>query len=216
MKCKPLIIYFIILFFGVTSIKAQEVSVELPKENIIIRGITTPLNIIVENLSCEDVHVKSKETEIIKHNNCKYNLITQTASDNLILSIYKVANKDTLLITDKGFRVIDLPNPVASIAGRNSGLITENRFKEITKHARLQCYSEHVHADFRVTNYTMIIVRNEEIIGISKNIGNKATDKTKTLIDLVKSGDTVYILDVFSKIMDKTFESDMIKFEITN
>jgi len=211
---KKLLILLSILF--INTIVAQEVSVELSRENIIIREIYNPLIITVENTSCEDIIVKSDDAEISKNDDgsCKFKLITKTKNRQLFLSIYKTKHKDTLLIDKKGFRVLDLPNPIPTINGLKGGQVSEKIFKTNFSLGKLGSYSEYICMNFSITECTMIIFRNDKFIGQSKNIGHRITNQTKDIMQLAKSGDDVYFFNIKCEILDTIRELDAMKFKI--
>lgn len=213
---KKLLILLSFLFLNISV--AQEVSLEVGLQNIIIKGIYNPIKVAIENTKCEDIILKSEDAEIetSTYKGCTYNIVTQTSNPEIIISIYKINSSDTLFITKKNLRVIEIPDPIPTFAGKKGGAISESRFKEVGKIASVRCYSEYIHADFLVSQYTMIVTRGEQVIGMSKNNGNKASDMTKQLIDLTKSGDTVYILDILSKVQDEVRALEKIKFDIVD
>ena len=206
----------ILSFLFLNICVAQEVSLEVRLQNIIIKGILNPIKVAIENTKCEDVILKSEDAEIetSTYTGCTYNIYSKTSKPELVISIFKANSTDTLFVTKAILRVIDLPNPIPTIALQKGGSISENRFKEMAKTARVECHSEYIHADLQVSQYTMIVTRGEQVIGMSKNIGNRASEKTKELIDLIESGDMVYYIDILSKIQDEIRNLDVIKFEI--
>lgn len=211
---KTLLILLSVLFLKNSF--AQEVSVEFPRENIIFRGIYNPIHITIENTSCENVFVKSVDAELTKHEGCNYNLVTKTINPELTLNIYKLKNNDIIFVDKKVFRVKNIPNPTPTIAGLEEGEISIEGFKKYFSVARFNSYSEYVCMNYKITEYTMMIVRDYQSVGISKNLGNRASEDTKQLIQLAKSGDQVYIVDLKCEVIDEIRELDEIKFDIVD
>lgn len=194
---------------------AQEVAIELSQQNLIIRGIQNPLIIALENTKCKNIVLKSELTKITKGNNCSFNLVTSNPSRELTINIFKKKSRDTMFVTKKVFRVKDFPDPIPMIAGFKEGEISEETFKKYFSIGKFYSYSEVVCADFKITEYTMMVVRDNQSIGISENIGDRASEDTKQLINLVKVGDKVYIVDLMCDVLNEIRELDEVKFEIT-
>jgi len=205
-------VLFLLVFVNVSF--AQEVSLELSRENIILRGIPVPIKATIENTKCKDVIIKSKDAEITKYDDCKFRLTTISKSRELLLSFYKKTGKDTVFVDKKIFRIKDIPRPIPTVAGRGEGEISEETFKSVFSIGRFDCFSEYIHMDFKITEFTIMIVRNNQSIGISRNIGNRASEETKKIIQLVKAGDKVYIVGLKSDYLNEVRELDEIKFDI--
>ncbi|WP_456439833.1 GldM family protein [Psychroserpens sp.] len=211
---RKLLILLSFLFLNICI--AQEVSLELSRENIIMRGITVPIKVTIENIDCKDVIIKSEEAEISKGDGCKFNLVTRTENREIVLNFYKIKRKDTVFVEKKTFRVRDLPKPTPTIAGLEEGEVSIESFKKYFSIARFDSYSEYICMNFKITEYTMMIVRDNQSVGISKNLGNRASEDTKQLIQLAKTGDKVYIVDLKCKVHDEIRELDEIKFDIVD
>jgi len=207
---------FLLSLFFLNTIVAQEVFVELSRENNIYRGITIPITIAIENTGCEHVYVRSSNAKLSKRNGCDYNLLTNSLHKTLTLSIYKLKNTDTLFIKKKHFRILDLPNPIPTINGQNGGQISEKLFKSNFSLGKFGSYSEYICMNFPIIECTMIVLRNDQYIGVVKNIGHRVTDQTKKTIKLVNSGDIVYFLNIKCKMQDEIRELNYMKFEITD
>lgn len=210
---RKLFILLSVLFLNISF--AQEVSFEVSEQNIIMRGIINPVRVVIENTNCSSVFLKSENANITK-NGCNFNIDTNSLEKELVVNVFEIKKNDTLFIDKAILRIIDIPNPIPTIAGQKGGSISENQFKKIGKTAKVECHSEHVHAGYLVSQYTMIVTRKEQVIGMSKNIGNRASENTKQLIESTKIGDTVYILDILCKVQNNIRELDEIKFEIIN
>ena len=203
------------LLFAVNMSFTQEVALELSRENVIIRGITNPINLAVENTKCENVVITCEDAKITKYDNCNYSILTNTPSRELQINIFKKKDRDTIFVSKKLLRVKELPNPIPTITGLNGGQISEESFKTIFSLGRFESFSEYIHMDFKITEYTMMVVRDNQSIGISENIGDRASEETKQLINLVKAGDKVYIVDLVCDVLNEIRELDEVKFEIT-
>nr|WP_321228024.1 GldM family protein [uncultured Psychroserpens sp.] len=203
------------LLFAVNMSFTQEVALELSRENVIIRGITNPINLAVENTKCENVVITCEDAKITKYDNCNYSILTNTPSRELQINIFKKKTNDTIFVDKKLLRVRKLPDPIPTISGLNEGEVSEETFKIHFSQGRINSYSEYVCISFDVIEYTIIIVRDNNSIGISKNIGDRASEETKQLINLVKAGDKVYIVDLVCDVLNEIRELDEVKFEIT-
>ncbi|WP_298902863.1 GldM family protein [uncultured Psychroserpens sp.] len=205
-------IWFLILCVQLSF--AQEVVLELSLQNIVIRGITNPIRASIENTNCNDVIITSKAAKIERYKDCSFSLVTLSENRELVVNFYKKTGKDSVFVDKRVYRVIDFPDPIPNIAGFREGDISEETFKSYFGIARLNAYSEYVCMDFKMTEYTMMVIRDTTAVGISKNIGNRASEETKKLIALVKPGDQVYITNLKCKVLNEERELDEMKFYI--
>ncbi|WP_298759772.1 GldM family protein [uncultured Psychroserpens sp.] len=207
---------FLFLLLVVQITFAQEVSLEISTQNIVIKGIINPIIANIENTKCTDVVIKSDDAKLIQSeiNPCSYNLVTNTNHKELTISFFKKKQKDTVFVDKKIYRVIDFPNPIPTLAGLQEGSISEEKFKTHFSIGKFGAYSEYACIDFDISSYTMMVVRETTSVGISKNIGNRASEKTKQLIALVKPGDQVYISNLECKVLDQVRLLDEIRFDI--
>ncbi|MCD2259417.1 GldM family protein [Psychroserpens luteolus] len=205
---------FLFLLLVVQITFAQEVSLEMSLQNIVIRGISNPIKATIENTKCADVVIKSDAAKIEYYRDCNFNLIPSTERRELVINFYKIKQKDTVFVTKKIYRVIDFPDPIPTLAGIEEGSISEEKFKKHFSIGKFDSYSEYACINFGITSYTMMVVRGTTSVGISKNIGNRASEETKKLIALVKSGDQVYITNLECKVLDQVRLLDDIRFDI--
>ncbi|WP_298894969.1 GldM family protein [uncultured Psychroserpens sp.] len=207
---------FLFLLLVVQITFAQEVSLEMSLQNIVVKGIYNPVEVIIEDTKCTDVIIKSDDAKLIQSeiNPCSYNLITNTDHRELTISFFKKKQKDTVFVTKRTYRVIDFPDPIPTLAGIEEGEVSEEKFKKYFSIGKFGAYSEYACIDFNITSYTMMVVRDTTSIGISKNVGNRASEETKKLIALVKSGDQVYITNLECKVLDQVRRLDEIRFDI--
>lgn len=190
---------------------AQEVAIELTKENVLIHGITNPLNVVIKNVDCNSIYLTSKDA-ILDNNGCKSSIIPNSEKKELTLSIYKISKNDTVFIKNKVFRV-KLMKPLPALAGFSDGEIKIENLKHLSFKS-LRAYSEYVCTEFQITSCKILFLRNDKPIGISDNYDNKFSIKTKELIKKTEIGDKIYFLDIKCKVLDNIVELDPMKFQI--
>ena len=204
--------WFLILVAQTTF--AQEVVLEISLQNIVMRGITNPIRASIENTDCNDVIITSNSAKIERFENCNFNLVPLSEERELVLNFLKKTGKDTMFVAKRTYRVIDFPNPIPEIAGIEEGVINENKFKKHFSIGKFSAFSEFACINFTISEYTMMVIRDTSAIGISKNLGNRASEDTKKLITLVQPGDQVYITNLKCKVLGDVRTLDDIRFDI--
>lgn len=190
----------------------QEVSIELSRENIIYRGVMNPMKATIEGVDCKSVYLKSIDA-VIDKNGCDFSIIINSEIKEVTIEVYKLQKQDTLFIENKKFRVKDIPF-YFTVAGVSGGNIKLEMFKQIVSLGSFLTYNSYACVDFPISEFKMIILRDNDILGLSQNIGSKSSIETKALIEKIQVGDNVYFIDIKSEILDKVFELETVKFVI--
>ena len=210
--------YLYILFLVQSIGFAQEVAIEMTTKNTLFKGVQNPILVTVENTDCKDIIISSENAKIIQsdHNACANTIVPDTISKVLTINVYKKESKDTILVDKKVYRLLDVPDPILDVSGLTEGEVPKKTFKNRMIHGRMSSYLDPniACAVFKITEFTLMVIRDQNVIGISKNIGNRATDETKQLVELIKSGDKVYIVDIKCQMLSEIRELDEIKFDI--
>lgn len=205
---------FLILLCSI-NLFSQEISLEKTTGNILYRGAHNSVKAIIEAIDCDSVYLKSIDAEIIKYDGCHFNIISHSEKKEITINFYQIKNKDTLFINKQISRLKNIPAPTFSVMGKTEGKIGLKTFKGF-KLASFRAFLDDRFAcmTYKISEFKMIVIRDNTSIGIVENIGNKATLTAKELIDKVKSGDTVYFLDIKCKVLNKMMELDSVKFEV--
>ncbi len=206
---------FILFFLCLNILLAQEISLENRRDNIMYRGVHNPVSALIENVDCDSIFLKVPDAKILSKRGCFFNIVPISDRKEIDINFYKITNKDTVFIKKRVLRVRDVPNPTFVVAGRNEGKMKVSYFKTLsiasfnaTSDSSFFCMS------YYVEEFKMIVLRNNTSVGVSKNIGRRASLETKELIQKVKPGDIVYILDIKCEFLNNIVELDPAKFEI--
>lgn len=194
---------FIIVVIAFTSIASysQNVAIELEGMNILYIGVDNPINIAVENHSCEDIVVKTNAGKLTKTSDeCRY--IYRTDSCDLrteTISVGVKSNGNIKWIDSTLYRVKNIPNPEIRIAtNRNSH---NNYSAEITRGGLIATMGDFdFYFHFEVQRYSVEVLRNDSIIFKEYNV--KGNGLSKEFISLYKNshkGDYVRFFDCLIK-----------------
>jgi hypothetical protein len=205
---------FLILLCSI-NLFSQEISLEKTRGNILYRGVHNSVKAIIETTDCDSVYLKSTDAEIIKINNCYFNIVSHSEKKEITINFYQIKNKDTLFVNKQISRLKNIPPPTFMVMGKTEGTIGQKSFRNLKK-ASFSAFLDDRFAcmTYKISEFKMIVIRNNKSIGIVENIGHKATLSTKELITKVKAGDTVCFLDMKCKVLNKIVELDPVKFEV--
>ena len=172
----------------------QNIAIENSRAMNIIYPWSNPLTIVVENVPCSNLFVKT-DNGSIQGNNCNYTISPETVG-RATLSIYQINGTDTLLLGEKKFRVKRFPLSKPYLGVRNSGLISLPFLKaQLGVMVRIENFD--INASVRVKNYRISIIRKDDLIKQFNNEGPKFTTEVREYFKSLKSGDKIFIDKVF-------------------
>jgi hypothetical protein len=175
--------------------KGQTVAVSNIKENRLYLGIDNPLEVVVENLKCNSILIKTDNGKI-EGESCKYR-IAPAKIGRANISVYKLKGKDTTLIVTKEFRVKNIPKPTAKIAGKSFGTIKKNLLAaQYGIKAELDDFDFDIH--FNVSSYSVIVVSNQDSIFVRKIEGARFTKEMSEEFLKLQQNDKVYFVDIIA------------------
>lgn len=203
---------FIIFIAFSNALLAQNVAIELSRENILINHIDNPIIVTVENLDCNQIYIYSKDAQI-QQTNCKANIRPNGDKKTVSIEVFKINETDTILLDKKNFRTRSI-KPKANFFGHGNGDLKLGVFKNNLNNAKLSAFSEYICVKFEIYNSKMLVIRENKIVGLAQNSNETFSETTKALIQKIKTGDEVYFLDLKCKIMDTFMDLESLKFKI--
>ncbi|MFZ4400282.1 MAG: hypothetical protein ACOYO1_09625 [Bacteroidales bacterium] len=112
----------VLIFITTFTVNAQHFVVSNSKENTLYLGIENPMQAMVEKMKCGTFILSTDNGKIIDKQNCRY-IARRDSIGVAILEIRKVKGRDTTIIGKAFFNVKEIPKPIATIAGKRSGII---------------------------------------------------------------------------------------------
>ena len=144
-----------ILFFSASL--SQKIAISPLKTNLLYENIDNPIQIAVENESCDSLIIETNNGEI-SGDSCEYS-IRPNKTGEAVIYIKKKVNNDTILLGKRNFRVKRIPLPIPIIQGKSSGIVNKEFFNwqyEIsTKYEYI-----FLHINIKVEKYSVMIFRN--------------------------------------------------------
>jgi gliding motility-associated protein GldM len=161
------------------------------KMNILYRGIENPIEVAVPGVPSEKVSVIVTNGTLNKTAS-GYSVSPGEQAESVIKVL--VAGKE---ISEKKFRIKNIPQPVALFAGKNEGEIDrEVALKTDSLEAELKNFLWDL--TFEIKGFTFLCSKdNSDLEEVS--VGNKLTDKMKSLISEIKPGKMIVFKDIKAK-----------------
>lgn len=186
----PVVVAIALLFSSKTA--AQDIdkdAVVAPvKMNILYRGMANPIEISVPGVTSDKVTASISNGTIKKVTN---GWEVSPGDQSEIVVTVLVNNKK---VSEKIFRVKDVPNPIAIFAGKNEGNITKDiALKTETLDVELKDFAWDL--KFAIKSFTLFC-SNEKGEYEETAKGNKITDKMKSLISDCKVGQNIVFKDI--------------------
>ncbi|MCF8298901.1 MAG: hypothetical protein K9J13_15235, partial [Saprospiraceae bacterium] len=169
------------------------------KMNVFYIGFENPINVVVENHSCEDIVAKARHG-IITPKNGHYVYLCDSCMYREEQIIIGIKDKKAVKWIDTSYyRLKRIPDPVIYIAGKYSGKINKNQLINAGA-LRAPLMNFDIDLNFLILNYSVQISRNDSVvyreIGIS---GSKFTKGLVAEIRKTKTNDMIIFYDVVVK-----------------
>lgn len=189
-------IFLLWLFFqiGISKSYTQMVAIENLKQNIAYPNLDHPMNIIVEEIPCDEVFVSTNNGDIKSEGNCEY-VFNPSEVGVASIFIHKIEKGDTVLIEERKYRIKRWPRTNARIGRINSGKMELAEFK-IQRGVIAPVENFDIDANYKVISYRLHIIRGNDLVGEAFNKGGKFEDKTKNLILLAERGDRIIVDEI--------------------
>jgi hypothetical protein len=190
----------VLTFFVFTRAYQQVVTVSNDKMNLLYKGISNPLTIVVEDYPCNKTIAKS-DCGILKllYDSCHYEFYADSSCSYLTtIQVGIIDSGKTKWIGSKPFRVKPIYDPTATYAGTTGGhiekqkLLSGDKIIPVMKDWDAEIY-------FIVNNYSLSITRNDSLVTNETNlIGDKVSSNTKVYSELEKtvSNDIVLLYNI--------------------
>lgn len=195
----PLLI--LLVSFGFQRVFGQEFAIEHYKLNYAYIATGNPLNVVVENESCENIIVKTDNGTVVKRDSsvCYFEFSPETIG-HAKLSVYVVKNADTTKIGERIYSIKGWPEHKPYFGRLSSD-------GEMSRAEFLANYGVRVPIQMRgaacgrgaVTSYKVTVVRKCESIYNLENAGGRLEEDNYEILRNVEVGDTVLISDVKAK-----------------
>jgi hypothetical protein len=177
--------------------KKKVMAVSPTKMNVLYLGADNPVSIAVSDVSPEKLNVTVSNGTII---NAKADQSQPNYDGQYIIRPKQVGMEILTIFNGKEkigimeFRVKNVPDPVAKVAGLKGGTINKT---ELIQQKIVQADMEGFDFDlqFTVTEFTLSYANNGYVNNyVSKS--NKITDEQKALFEKLNSGDNIYFQDI--------------------
>ncbi len=185
-----------IILFASFQLKTDNLAVVVYPErnNILILGLENPVQALIEKNSKESVVLTAKNSIITKNEDDRFS-IRPMEIGILTVNVCKVVRKDTIVIGTSEFRVRSLPDPEPFIGGRMGGRIDKKVLL-----AQSGVMARLTDSDFnfpiQIEEYSMIAIKDGNIIGSSRNEGPRFNKKTTSLVEQLQPKDKIIIYNI--------------------
>lgn len=212
MKNKFLLTSLFLLFYSLSF--TQIVAIDNLKNNVVYISILNPLNIVVEGIPCEDIFVSTNNGKIENEKGCHYNFMP-TEIGTALLSVHQKIGKDTILLSERRYRVKPWPMSKPMLGRTHRGKMKLGELKAqygVLAHVINLDISAKVH----IKSYNVKLIRNDEVFNEAINLGARFQEETKILIDEIQVSDVLLIEDILVQLpgFKEPVELDYIKIEV--
>lgn len=211
---KILIIGTVLMGFVPLVAQSQRMVVSNARMNVVYLGVPNPINIAVEGYKCDALTIAVDNGKVeMGSDKCSY-LIYPEKHGRMSIAISEKKSAKHLGTTE--FRVKQVPDPEATVAGKMGGVISKAVLQAqegiVT---RLTCYDFDMR--FSVTKATIAIIRKGNTIYAESLQGAVFTTKTKKGFQQLVDGDKVLISDIRCQAPDAVMRAlNSIEFIISN
>jgi hypothetical protein len=190
---KLILILFTTILYNTTF--SQKVVISVFHQNCLIANLDNALEIIAENVPFDSLVVKTNNGQLVKGIN--FYSIRPKELGNAKISVFKIKNRDTILISEKYFKVINLERyTYASIADKHDGdtiskglLLAQKIINSIIVDLDIDLHAP-------VSNYRIIMLHNDSLIFTKQFESNKIEPELLEKFQLLQTGDVIYFVDI--------------------
>ena len=184
----------ILLSLLITNIViSQDVVISVGYQNSIITGIQNPLKVLAKNVDSDSLYLSTNNGEINNFTIIPVNL------ERTYISVNKITQTDTIEIDKVWFKPITIERYIEpTIRGESGNVIISKNALQVSK------FSSHVvgldfNLRFRIKEYRIIAIRDNTPIFTRMMHSDEITPELKNDMELLKSGDIVYYVDIIAK-----------------
>lgn len=168
-------------------------------------GLPHDIDITVDGYKWKDIFLVTNNGKIEKRDDPhSFSWVVDTAGRGII-KVNVRTPKGIRTLGKEVFKVVKIPDPIAEVAGKNGGEIRKDIFQAqlgITTHVEGLC------ARFTVQHYSIIVIRNDEIIFAKSCEGPMFKGKVKSFFQhKLETGDVVIFCKLDYVSMDKKLQA---------
>lgn len=194
-------IYSILVIFALSIINTtightQSSSIEIGTPYA-YPGLDNHMNIIVENIPCENLFISTDHGLIKKGNKpCSYRYQAKTIKEEH-LHLHKVSGLDTIFIESRRILIRKWPEQYATFGNQRSGKIMKSIF---FLHADVSCKISgfDMSGYHKVDSYKVTVIRYDKVIMEFYNFGGKFEKATKEKLGSIKKYDQVKFTEIYA------------------
>ena len=205
------------LIFGVLSsfIYSQNISIKKANANYfessyLISEMENIVSVFIENTKCDDIHITSKNGNVEKMINCNFKILPKKGR-TIKLDIFKITHQDTVFQKTKEIRLKDnfiYKSTIIRSAKTYDSEMSIKEFKDIKFYVGAYpkgviCYD---YNKSLITQYRLILLRSNEVIGNHLNSGSEFDQDALKLLQKVKIGDKLHFVDIYMNNHKRTNE----------
>jgi gliding motility-associated protein GldM len=180
--------FLILPFFVNGQGPNNDAVVSASRMNILYRGVANPIEIAIPGVTSDKV-TATATNGTINRTSSGWDVSPGEQAESVITVL--VSNKK---VSEKIFRVKNIPEPVAVFAGKNNGGISkDNASKAEALGVELRDFSWDL--KFVITEFTFLISKDNKDMEI-KSKGNKLTDEMKSYLADFKRGQFIVFKDI--------------------
>lgn len=196
---KLIIILFTTILYNTTF--SQKVVISVFHQNYLIANLDNALEIIAENVPFDSLVVKTNNGQLEKGIN--YYSVRPKDLGNAKISVFKIKNRDTILISEKYFKVINLERyTYAGIVGKEDGDTISKERLIAAKIINTTVINLDIDLHIPVVNYRIIMLHNDSLVFTKQFESNKIEPELLEKFQLLQSGDVIYFVDILCKTSD--------------
>ncbi|MGB1204205.1 MAG: hypothetical protein ACPG5B_01095 [Chitinophagales bacterium] len=191
----------ILLFCFVINGYAQEEAIVFEKrlvDNDLYQNAYNSFVLKNKKNHCEAFYLTTNNGTV-KKDRCNYLLVPNKLHKTEVC-IFKIVEKDTILLEKRSFNVKKAPLLIAEVGGKYEGKI---RKKDLQAQLGVLPNNKYYYIiscqKYHVTKYRILVMRDENVIGTHLNIGAKFDKETTALVQKTKPKDKVYFVDIYTK-----------------
>ena len=166
-------------------------------------GIDNPISCTVERVKCQDV-VLTTDNGSIEKTSCGQYIYRPVGISDGFIAINKKSNGQLTKIGEFYLRTRPIPNPIATVGAIRGDTVTKKRLAVQQGISAESSPSLSICIDFLVKNFTLTIIRKDEVIFFRNITGNIFNDEIKKTFNELAEGDKVLFSSILVEMGDKT------------
>ena len=178
------------------QVARPSITVSPTKMNVLYAGLPNPVSISVPGISSRDIHVTMQNGRIEQTAN-GFLAYPEKIGEKAIISVSATIDKAVKQMGSMEFRVKRVPNPIATVAGKNEGLISRNQLiAEQGVFAEIPDFDFEM--KFQVLSFVVSTSRGGFIVDKATN-GARFSQEQRDLMNGLARGSRLYIDNIVAK-----------------